>query len=233
MHHATSVALAEFDRWSRSYDRSLLQRLFFQPSHELIVKHLRPRDQFILDIGCGTGLFAIRVLQDRPQTRVWGLDLSSKMLEQGTPRARFWPERLYRVRGDSGRLPFRDDVFDVVTCSHSFHHYPDQGSAVAEMFRVLKPGGRALIMVPIRSGATLEDPAVTDPAERERLYLQSDHVRLYGLEDLRERLAAQGFEVQVTFARQLVERAACEQMGLNPDEPIFDARKPLRAQEGR
>ena len=103
-----------------------------------------------------------------------------------------------------------------------------------EMFRVLKPGGRALIMVPISHGPTLEDPAVVDPAERERLYLQSDHVRLYGLEDLRERLAAQGFAVAVTCSRDLVDAGGCVRMGLTPHEPIFDARKPLLgAQERR
>ena len=155
--------------------------------------------------------------------RVPGIEYLSADL--GSPHA--------MVKMDITATGVADDSFDLIYCSHVLEHVRDDRAAMREMFRVLKPGGRALIMVPIRSGATLEDPAVTDPAERERLYLQSDHVRFYGLEDLRERLAAQGFEVQVTFARELVVRAACEQMGLNPDEPIFDARKPLRAQEGR
>jgi SAM-dependent methyltransferase len=107
-------------------------------------------------------------------------------------------------------------------------HVRDDYAAMREIFRVLKPGGQALIMVPISDGPTLEDPAVVDPAERERLYLQSDHVRLYGLKDLRERLAAQGFAVAVTFARDLVDAGGCVRMGLNPHEPIFDARKPPR-----
>ena len=132
------------------------------------------------------------------------------------------------LRLDITDMGVADESFDLIYCSHVLEHVRDDRAAMREMFRVLQPGGRVLIMVPITSGATLEDPAVTDPAERERLYLQSDHVRLYGLDDLRERLAAQGFEVQVTFARELVERAACEQMGLHPDEPIFDARKPPR-----
>ncbi len=145
MHHGTSAALAEFDRWSRSYDRSVLQRFFFGPSHDLLLNNFRPEDQRILDIGCGTGLFAVRALERFSDARVWGFDLSSKMLEHSSVRGRSH-HRLHLVRGDSGKLPFRDNSFDVITCSHSFHHYPDQQAAVAEMYRVLRPGGRLMIV---------------------------------------------------------------------------------------
>ena len=138
------------------------------------------------------------------------------------------------VRMDITATGVADNSFDLIYCSHVLEHVHDDHAAMREMFRVLKPGGRALIMVPISDGPTLEDPAVVDPAERERLYLQHDHVRLYGLEDLRQRLAAQGFEVGVTFAPELVDAACCARMGLNPHEPLFDARKPLLgAQERR
>jgi ubiquinone/menaquinone biosynthesis C-methylase UbiE len=155
MHYGTSSALREFDRWSRSYDRSLLQKLFFGPSHRLLLKQMTPADQRVLDIGCGTGLFAVRVLQHFREARVWGFDLSSKMLERGCDTFQTCPHndgRLHLVRGDSERLPFRDNTFDVITCSHSFHHYPDQANAVAEMHRVLRPGGRLMIVDGDRDG---------------------------------------------------------------------------------
>jgi ubiquinone/menaquinone biosynthesis C-methylase UbiE len=53
---------------------------------------------------------------------------------------------LHLVQGDSERLPFADNSFDLVTCSHSFHHYPNQAQVVAEMHRVLRPGGRLMII---------------------------------------------------------------------------------------
>ncbi len=145
MHQGMSSALAEFDRWSRSYDRSILQRLFFGPSHELLLENLRTTDRRVLDIGCGTGQFAVRVLDRFADARVWGYDLSGEMLKHGCVRGR-GHNRLHLIRGDSGRLPFRDDSFDAITCSHSFHHYPDQQAAVAEMYRVLRPGGRLMIV---------------------------------------------------------------------------------------
>jgi ubiquinone/menaquinone biosynthesis C-methylase UbiE len=50
------------------------------------------------------------------------------------------------VQGDSERLPFGSGIFDFVTCANSFHHYPRQEMAVIEMHRVLKPGGRLLLI---------------------------------------------------------------------------------------
>lgn len=152
MHYGTLSAMCEFDRWSRSYDQSLLQRCFFEPSHDLLLEQFTPADRRVLDIGCGTGRFATRVLHEFPEVCLWGLDLSSKMLEHASARGLPLNGRFSLVRGDSGRLPFRDSTFDVVTCSHSFHHYPDQAGAVAEMFRVLRPGGRLMLVDGDRDG---------------------------------------------------------------------------------
>jgi ubiquinone/menaquinone biosynthesis C-methylase UbiE len=150
--YQTAHAKREFDRWSSHYDRGPLQTLFFQPAHAMLLDMLRPTDQQILDVGCGTGVFATRVLESLPDSHVWGLDLSDGMLQQGLPRCRASGGRLHLVQGDSERLPFPDDAFDVVTCTHSFHHYPRQDQVVAEMHRVLRPGGRLLLIDGDRDG---------------------------------------------------------------------------------
>ncbi len=139
-------ARSEFDAWSRSYDRSLLQRCFFGPSHRLLLSYLSRADLRILDVGCGTGKWADLVLQGNPQREVWGLDLSAEMLRHAETRAANYPGRLHLVQGDSESLPFEAGTFDVVTCSHSFHHYPHQAVVVEEMKRVLRPGGRMMII---------------------------------------------------------------------------------------
>jgi len=146
MTYRTADARREFDRWSQRYDQGLLQRLFFHPSHNMLLETLEPAEEKILDIGCGTGQFALRVLQAFPQARVWGLDLSPGMLRQGLTRCQEADGRLHFVQGDSERLPFADNSFDAITCTHSFHHYPRQEQVVAEMHRVLRPGGRLLII---------------------------------------------------------------------------------------
>ncbi len=143
-------ATEEFIRWSESYDRSILQWLLFGPSHRAIIKRIgdRPSDRTgdcslrILDVGCGTGVFAARIREAFPKATIWGLDLVSSMLTQGAARWRHHAGHVLPVQGDSEQLPFAAGTFDVVTCANSFHHYPHQDRAVAEMHRVLKPGGR-------------------------------------------------------------------------------------------
>jgi ubiquinone/menaquinone biosynthesis C-methylase UbiE len=146
MAYATAEAKREFDRWSRSYDKDPLQTIFFRPSHYMILAALNPTENRILDIGCGTGSFAARLLESRPQASVCGLDLSDGMLAQCHQRLHAAGGRLRLVRGDSQRLPFADNSFDALTCSHSFHHYPRQDLVASEMHRVLRPGGRLFIV---------------------------------------------------------------------------------------
>jgi ubiquinone/menaquinone biosynthesis C-methylase UbiE len=100
----------------------------------------------VLDVGCGTGKFAAHIHQEMPHAEVWGVDLVAGMLAQGAPRWRHLEKTVFPVQGDSERLPFAAGSFDFITCANSFHHYPDQAKAVAEMHRVLKPGGRLLLI---------------------------------------------------------------------------------------
>jgi ubiquinone/menaquinone biosynthesis C-methylase UbiE len=143
-------ATEEFGRWSESYDRCVLQWLLFGPSHRALIRRIgavaEGRPISILDVGCGTGVFASRVRSAMPESRVVGVDLVSGMLTQGAHRWRALAEAVHPVQGDSERLPFASGSFDFITCANSFHHYPNQEGAAAEMHRVLKPGGRLLLI---------------------------------------------------------------------------------------
>jgi ubiquinone/menaquinone biosynthesis C-methylase UbiE len=140
----------EFTRWSASYDQSILQWLLFGPSHRVLIERIRQvaadRPLKMLDVGCGTGMFASRVRAALPRVEVCGVDLVSEMLLKGQPRWRLHRGHVFPVKGDSERLPFGSATFDVVTCANSFHHYPRQDRAVDEMRRVLRPGGRLMII---------------------------------------------------------------------------------------
>ncbi|MFO0908166.1 MAG: methyltransferase domain-containing protein [Isosphaeraceae bacterium] len=150
MAYDKTQATHEFTRWSESYDRCILQWLLFGPSHRALIRRIRAvagdRPIRILDIGCGTGVFAGRVREAIPNAHVWGIDLVAGMLTKGADRWRHHAAHVQPVQGDGERLPFADDSFDFVTCSNSFHHYPHQQRAVMEMHRVLRPGGRLMIV---------------------------------------------------------------------------------------
>ena len=99
---------------------------------------------------------------------------------------------------DVTALELPDGAFDAVLCSHVLEHVPNDAAAMRELRRVTAPDGWCLVMVPLaldRAG-TYEDPAITSPADRQREFLQADHVRLYA-RDIGERLDAAGFTVAV------------------------------------
>ncbi len=100
------------------------------------------------------------------------------------------------VKMDVHNIPFDDDTFDVVFCNHVMEHVENDIKAMSEIYRVLKSGGWAIIQSPVypEIEKTIEDPAVTDPKERERLFGQDDHLRKYG-RDYGDRLRKAGFKV--------------------------------------
>lgn len=123
-------------------------------------------------------------------------------------------------------LPFPDRCFDIVLCSHVLEHIPDDVSAIRELYRVMKPGGCGLLMVPLKRGQTVEDPAVIDPQERVRLFGQADHVRMYG-DDFPSRLEAGGFAVEIVWPVDIQSREELSRLGIPPDsERIFRVSRP-------
>ena len=126
---------------------------------------------------------------------------------------------------DITSMDFGDAVFDVICCSHVLEHVRDDRRAMTEFYRVLKPGGWALVVVPISGDQTFEDPAVTDSAERLRLFGQEDHVRTYGF-DVQERLSEAGFSVS-RFTFSDVSAGMSECYGLHEDS-LFLCAKSLK-----
>ena len=113
--------------------------------------------------------------------------------------------------------------YDCVVCSHVLEHV-DDAKALPEIYRVLKPGGVALIMLPLVEGwaKTYENPNVTTPEERKRHFGQSDHVRFYGA-DVRDRIRAAGFALDEFTA----EGEDVLTYGLQRGEKVFIARKAI------
>ncbi len=101
------------------------------------------------------------------------------------------------VKADICDLPFEDDTYDFVICNHVLEHIPDDHTAMQELYRVLAPGGTAIMQVPYdrMRQESFEDDTITDPKERARIFGQYDHVRIYGM-DYFEKLRKAGFDVE-------------------------------------
>ena len=102
------------------------------------------------------------------------------------------------VKCDAMGMPFREGQVDILIASDVLEHIPDDRKALAEIRRVLSPGGTAILTVPQADhlATTFEDKTIVSWEEREVVYGQPDHVRSYG-DDFPERLAQVGFTVSV------------------------------------
>lgn len=120
--------------------------------HEPLVGHIFRSRKFeltkhrhILDVGSGAGQILRHLLKETlPDSRLVAFDLSPGMLRRA--RHRMKSERPHYVAGDMMRMPFADGSFDCVTCGWVLEHLPDPKPGLADVARVLKPGGSALIL---------------------------------------------------------------------------------------
>ncbi len=122
-------------------------------------------------------------------------------------------------------IAFPDNTFDAIVCNHVLEHVPADQQALAELYRVLKPGGWASIQVPLSGDVTQEDLTITDPQERERRYGQSDHVRQYG-RDFGDRLKAAGFALTILPKESLADAELLEKLSVECESEVWICRKP-------
>ncbi len=132
------------------------------------------------------------------------------------------PDQFYaKEKMDIQNIKYPEDTFDFIYCSHVLEHVPHDQKAMKELYRVLKPDGSALIMVPIKhsSKKTFEDSSVNTPELRSQYYGQFDHLRYYGL-DFQEKLENAGFNVSKDFT-QNISIESQKKYGLNLSDTIF------------
>lgn len=107
---------------------------------KLIREHLGPlAGKRVLDVGCGKGRFARVFHEQEPDAELWGLDLSEAML-------RFVPSGIRTRAGSMTEIPFEDAFFDHAYATESLEHAVEIDKAVAEICRVVRPGGRIVVI---------------------------------------------------------------------------------------
>ena len=130
-------------------------------------------------------------------------------------------------------IPYDDNYFDLILCSHVLEHVPDDMRALRELRRVLKPQGIALIMVPMNGVSynlpydefkTLEKDEYNTPELREKHYGQFDHLRLYGA-DFKQRIFESGFELLGEDFIKNLGLETIERYALVRNEKIYECTK--------
>ena len=107
----------------------------------------RGKPKLILDVATGTGDFAVETLKLNPD-KVIGIDISEGMLEVGRKKMkdRGYDSRIELLSGDSENLPFEENKFDAVVVGFGVRNFENLEKGLAEMYRVLKPGGRMVVL---------------------------------------------------------------------------------------
>jgi demethylmenaquinone methyltransferase/2-methoxy-6-polyprenyl-1,4-benzoquinol methylase len=135
----------KFGNWARFYD---LFELFPQAERlrGAVIEEI-DRDGNILDLCCGTGTVTTRLAKARSTSQVFGLDLSSDMLNVATRKAGELPNISF-MEGTAQNLPFPNSYFDAVTISFALHEMPkdERDAALKEAFRTLKTDGKIVIL---------------------------------------------------------------------------------------
>ncbi len=136
-----------------------------------------------------------------------------------------YPENV--LNADITDLPFDDNSFDFLLCSHVLEHIKQDRRAISELFRVLKPGGDGIVQVPIDNSLTTTDEESDSenltPQERAKRFGQFDHVKRYS-RDFLDRLRQAGFIVQ----EKDFSLTDTTKYALGENEPVIMVSKPIK-----
>ncbi|HVE85812.1 MAG TPA: methyltransferase domain-containing protein [Myxococcales bacterium] len=183
---------------ARSYERyvrpamqyAVARRRYDRESELLLYRSLLGQpDGPVLDVACGTGLFARRLARDATLPPVVGLDVSRPMIEEGVAQAREAGVMVDFVRAEAPDLPFQDQSFGAVLQTGALHLIPDASRLFLEVGRVLRPGGRY-----VASTYTPPGPLLTALHRKAGLHPRTE-------DELRSAIAAAGL---VEFERMLL-----------------------------
>ncbi|HOZ74998.1 MAG TPA: methyltransferase domain-containing protein [Flavobacterium sp.] len=122
---------------------------------------------------------------------------------------------------DITQLAAADNTYDLIVCYHILEHIPNDRVAMQELLRVMKPGATALVQTPFKDGDIYENDGIVTDADRLKHFGQEDHVRVYSVNGLQQRLSAAGFIVDVRKYTTDENR-----YGLSTDETILILTKP-------
>jgi ubiquinone/menaquinone biosynthesis C-methylase UbiE len=190
-----------YEKQAPRYDRSIAfwEKLLFRDGRQWVCSRAQGE---VLEVAIGTG----RNLTFYPAgVRLTGIDLSPAMLERARERAGELGMEVDLREGDAQDLPFPGGSFDTVVCTLSLCNVPDDRRAVAEMKRVLRPGGRLLLLDHIRAASGL-GRAVQKALEFVWVRLEGEHLLRRPLEHAK----AEGLRIEERerYKRGIVERVS-------------------------
>ncbi|MBI2444199.1 MAG: class I SAM-dependent methyltransferase [Candidatus Magasanikbacteria bacterium] len=187
-----------FNWLARWYDLAVPIQIFFQPVYRQTIEVIRREAGLILrrggrivDVACGTGEVIVRLAREFPAAEFIGIDFAPAMLQKAREKARALTQARF-IEAPAAAIPLPASSADAVLCSDAFHHLAEPQAVIAEIHRVLKPGGLFLLV----------DPAFNSRLARwlGNLVKGFEHAyHYYSLTELKTLLTAPGFTITAGF----------------------------------
>lgn len=182
---------SQYDQWARVYD--VFWRRYVNKTLPVAQRVAGVRGgERVLDLACGTGELAQRIVRAVPDVEIVGVDLSSSMVDRARKKLGGEPSVQFQ-RADAHNLSFEENAFDVVVCASTFHYFTHPSVVIGEVARVLRPGGRFILLDWCRDFWTCR---VMDAILH---WLDPAHVGCYTLEEATALVESAPFEVQQGF----------------------------------
>lgn len=136
----------------------------------------------VLDVGCGGGGNLVRILERCPKSRADGVDYSEESVACSRKVTKKYADRCSILCEDAMRLPYQDETYDRVVAFESIYFWPDPVQGLKEMLRVLKKGGKAILV-----------SEMTDPEKGKIWTKRCEGMTIYTAEELAALMGKAGF----------------------------------------
>lgn len=182
----------EFNKAAAKFDYAGITSIYrmCKDSYEPLLNEANKEEfHYLLDVGCGTGNSIERLYMKNPEISYTGIDLAENMIQVARSK------KLQGVNfliGDAENLPFEENMFDVIICKESFHHYPKVKDFFESAYRVLKPGGRLILL-------DMTVPALGRWLENHIIFrlMHTGDVHMYSLKEVESLYKNAGFKIEV------------------------------------
>jgi len=134
------------DSVAKLYDTILVPSLFQPWTDKLIKDHGPWSNTSVLDLACGTGVVTKALAQNtQPEGKVFALDINSQMLALAKQKCEQWTSSISFIEGSAHQIDISNNSIDIVVCQQGFQFFPDKKLAAKEIYKILKPRGKAII----------------------------------------------------------------------------------------
>ena len=177
----------KWNRWSQTADGKGRMYDYLRKAQNRLIEITDIKENInLLDIGCGTG-WALGQAANAVNFNgtFYGVDLSSGMIEKAKSNFKN-RSNFHFITASSESIPLEDNLFDIIICSNSFHHYLHPGKAMKEIFRLLRPCGKIYILDPTA------DSFVIRIADKIIRLIEPAHVKIYSTQEYKEMMSDAG-----------------------------------------